>query len=94
MARFTVLLYREEDVYSALVPVLDVASQGDTVKKALAMAQEAAELKVEWLVEHGEPVLEEDEPPIVASIMVKVRLRSKCREHPRGRVPLVDCVGI
>ena len=72
MGRFTVLLYHEEGGYSAVVPVLNVASQGDTVEEALAMAQEAAELKVEWLVEHGEPVLEEDKPPIVASIKVKV----------------------
>jgi predicted RNase H-like HicB family nuclease len=72
MGRFTVLLYHEEDGYSAIVPVLNVASQGDTIEEALAMAQEAAELKVEWLIKHGEPVLEEDEPPIVASVKVKV----------------------
>jgi predicted RNase H-like HicB family nuclease len=72
MARFTVLLYAEEGGYSALVPLLNVASQGDTVEEALAMAQEAAELKVDWLVRHGEPILEEEKPPIVASVDVEV----------------------
>jgi predicted RNase H-like HicB family nuclease len=43
MALYTVLLYAEEDGgYSALVPLLDVATQGDTVKLALAMARKPA----------------------------------------------------
>jgi predicted RNase H-like HicB family nuclease len=72
MARFTVLLYREDDGYSVVVPVLGVATQGRTVEEALAMAHEATELQVKWLVEHGEPVLEEEEPPIVAAVTVDI----------------------
>jgi predicted RNase H-like HicB family nuclease len=72
MARFTVLLYPEEGGYSAIVPLLYVASQGDTVEEALAMAKEAAELQVQWLVDHGEPVLEEESPPIVAGVDISV----------------------
>ena len=72
MARFTVLLYREEDGYSAIVPVLNVASQGRTVEEALAMAHEATELQVKWLAEYNEPILEEEEPPIVAAVNIDI----------------------
>jgi predicted RNase H-like HicB family nuclease len=74
MSRYTVLLYWEDDVYAALVPVLGVASQGATIEEALAMAQEAAELRIKGLIEDGEPVLEEDSPPIIASISVAVQV--------------------
>ena len=70
MARYTVLLFWEENAYAALVPVLGIASQGDTIEAALAMAQEAAELHLKGLIEDGEPVLEEETPPIIASIEV------------------------
>ena len=72
MARFTVLLYREEEGYSAVVPVLNVATQGRTVEEALAMAQEVTQLQVKWLAEHNEPILEEEEPPIVAAVTVDI----------------------
>jgi len=72
MSRYTVLLYWEDGAYAALVPVLGVASQGATIEEALAMAQEAAELRIKGLVEDGEPVLEEEAPPIIASIQVAV----------------------
>ena len=72
MARYTVLLYYEEHVYAALIPVLGVATFGTTVEHALEMAKEAAELHINGLVEDGEPVLEEETPPIVASIDVAV----------------------
>ena len=72
MARFTVLLYREEGGYSAVVPVLNIATQGRTVEEALAMAHEATQLQVAWLAEHNEPILDEDEPPIVAAVTVDV----------------------
>lgn len=72
MSRYTVLLYEEEGVYSALVPVLGVATYGTTIEHALAMAQEVAELHINGLIEDGEPVLEEDTPPIVASVVVRV----------------------
>lgn len=74
MARYTVLIYPSEegDGYAALVPLLHVATQGDTVEHALAMAQEASELRIQGLIEDGEPVLEEELPPIIASIQVAV----------------------
>jgi predicted RNase H-like HicB family nuclease len=72
MARFTVLLYQEEGGYSAIVPGLHVATEGRTIDEALAMAKEAAELRIDALVQDGEPVLEEEEAPIVAAIHVDV----------------------
>ena len=72
MARYTVLLYKEEGVYAALIPMLGVATQGRTVEEALAMAHEATELQVKWLAEHNEPILEEAEPPIVAAVTVDI----------------------
>ncbi len=72
MARYTVLLYPEEGGYSALVPVLGVASQGDTIEEAIDMAKEAAELHIQGLVEDDEPVLVEEEAPIVAGFEVKL----------------------
>jgi predicted RNase H-like HicB family nuclease len=72
MARFTVLLYQEEGGYSAVVPGLHVATEGRTIDEALAMAKEAAELRIEALVRDGEPVLDEETPPIVAAIDIAV----------------------
>jgi predicted RNase H-like HicB family nuclease len=74
MARFTVLLYPEpeEGGYSVLIPVLGIATQGDTIDEALAMAREATELRVEAMVRDGEPVVEEEVPPIVAGIDVEI----------------------
>jgi len=72
MARYTVLLYPAESGGFAIVPLFDLATEGDTVEHALAMAHEAAELHVRGLIEDGEPVIEEDGPPIVASIDIAI----------------------
>ena len=74
MARYTVLLYRDEEEggYSVLIPLFGVATQGESLEEALAMAKEAAELHIRGLIEDGEPVLEEEEPPIVASVDVAI----------------------
>jgi len=73
MARYTVLLYEEpEGGYSVLIPVLGVATQGETIEEALKMAREATNLHVRGLIDDGEPVLEEEIPPIVASIEIEV----------------------
>ena len=79
MARYTVLLYYDADSasYAALIPVLDVATQGATVEEALTMAKEAAELQVRGLIEDGEPVLVEETPPIIAAIEVAVPVEAR-----------------
>ena len=72
MARYTVLLYEEEGVYAALIPYLGIATQGETIAEALAMAKEATEVCIHGLIEDGEPVLEEVSVPIVAAIDVEI----------------------
>jgi predicted RNase H-like HicB family nuclease len=73
VARYTVLIYPEEEGgYSVIIPLLHTATQGETFEDALRMASEAAELRIEALVEDGEPILEEEEPPIIASIEVDI----------------------
>jgi predicted RNase H-like HicB family nuclease len=44
---FTAILEREDDLYVALCPELDVASQGPSVEEALANLREAVELFLE-----------------------------------------------
>ena len=50
-ARYTVLLYPEESGYTVLVPVLGVATQGETVDEALAMARDPIEVTVQGLTD-------------------------------------------
>ena len=42
--QFTAVIEREDDMYVALCPELDIASQGDTVEKARENLKEAIEL--------------------------------------------------
>jgi predicted RNase H-like HicB family nuclease len=72
MRRYTVLLYPEESGYSVLVPVLGVATQGETVEEALAMARDVIEVTVRGLVEDKEPVPEEETPPMVVTVDVSI----------------------
>ncbi len=44
---FTAIVEREGDIYVALCPELDVASQGETVEEATANLKEAVELFLE-----------------------------------------------
>ena len=44
---FTAVLHREDDVWVALCPEVDVASQGDTIEQAKAHLREAVELFLE-----------------------------------------------
>ena len=73
MSRYTVLLYpAEAGGFVAMVPMFGLVTEGDTVEHALVMAREAVELRIEGLMQDGEPVLEEEHDPIVASIHVAV----------------------
>ena len=44
---FTVVIQREEDMYVALCPELDIASQGESVQEARNNIREAIELFLE-----------------------------------------------
>jgi predicted RNase H-like HicB family nuclease len=45
--RFTAMIYRESDGFTAICPELDVASQGDSVEEASSNLREAVELFME-----------------------------------------------
>ena len=47
MTSFTAILEKEGDLYVALCPELDVASQGDNLEEATANLREAVELFLE-----------------------------------------------
>jgi predicted RNase H-like HicB family nuclease len=70
VTRYTALLYQEDDGYSVLVPVLGVATQGETVEEALAMARDVIEVTVRGLIEDNEPIPEEETPPTVVTVDV------------------------
>ena len=71
MLRYTVLLYSGDACYVAVIPAFgDLATQGSTVEDALDMARDAIQVATRGLIEDGEPVPEEDAPPIVASVDV------------------------
>ena len=42
--KFTAILHKEEDMYVALCPELDIASQGDTIEEARENLKEAISL--------------------------------------------------
>ena len=70
MRRYTVLLYPDPDGgYSVLVPAFGLlATQGDTVDHALAMAKDVIEVASRGLVEDGEDVPVEETPPMVVTV--------------------------
>ena len=42
--RFTAIIEKEDNLYVALCPELDIASQGESIEQALANLQEAVDL--------------------------------------------------
>ena len=47
MKKFTAVIQKEEDMYVALCPEMDIGSQGETVQNARENLQEAVELFLE-----------------------------------------------
>ena len=73
MRRYTVLLYPEEGKYTAVIPAFgDLATYGDTVEHALAMAKDIIEIAARGLADDGEDVPIEESPPIVAAVAAEV----------------------
>jgi predicted RNase H-like HicB family nuclease len=62
--RYTILLKPEEGGYTVTVPSLPgIATEGDTIEEAIAMAKDAIRLYIEDLVASGEMVPIEDNHP-------------------------------
>ena len=73
MRRYTVLLYPEDGKYTAIIPAFgQLATYGNTVEHALAMAKDIIEVAARGRVEDGEDVPVEDTPPVVVSIEAAV----------------------
>ena len=79
MRRYTVLLYPDPDGgYSVLVPAFGLlATQGETVEEALAMAQDVIQVATRGLIEDGEDVPEEETPPLVTTVDVPVLVAAR-----------------
>ena len=61
MPRYTVLLYPEDGKFTAIVPAFGhLATYGDTVEQALAMAKDLIEVATRGLIEDGQDVPEPD----------------------------------
>jgi predicted RNase H-like HicB family nuclease len=73
MRRYTVILTpeREEGGYTVTVPALPgCVTEGEALEEALENARDAIRLYLEDVVASGEPVLEEDAPPELATVEV------------------------
>jgi antitoxin HicB len=61
---YTILLTPEEGGYTVTVPAIPaIATEGDTVEEAIAMAKDAIKLYLDVLKERGEPIPVEEAPP-------------------------------
>ena len=69
MLEFSAVVWREEKLYVALCPELDVGSQGKSVEEALANLKEALEL---YLEDEDVKRPMKAEAPIVTIVRVKV----------------------
>jgi predicted RNase H-like HicB family nuclease len=65
LRRFAAIITREEELFVALCPELDVASQGSSLEGALANLREAIELYLE-----GEEEIAQPEPPFTTFVEV------------------------
>ena len=69
--RYTIILHPEPEDggYSVTVPALPgCLAQGETIEEAIVLTKEAIALHIQGLIEDGEPVPEEQEPPQAITI--------------------------
>jgi predicted RNase H-like HicB family nuclease len=77
MARYSVMLNKEDDAWVATVPALEgAATQGDSVEHALEMARDLIELVIRGYERNGEPVPVEVEPVQLHTLDLNARERS------------------
>ncbi len=77
--KYTAVLFPDPDGgYTVVVPALPgCITEGDTVEEALSMAKGAIELFLEASAEHGESVMKELIPPIIATVEVEEREKAR-----------------
>lgn len=74
MKRYTILLDRdpEDGSYTVTVPALPgIVTQGRDMEDAIAMARDAIRCHIGGLLQDGEPIPEEDEPPQLLTVEVE-----------------------
>ena len=73
--RYTILLTPEEGGYTARVPAMPgLATEGDTLEEAIAMAKDAMQVYIASLVADGEPIPEETDHPQALVVRVAVEM--------------------
>lgn len=73
MRRYTILLDRdpEDGSYTVTVPALPgIVTQGKDRDDAIAMAKDAIRCHIDGLLQDGEPIPEEEEPPQLITVEV------------------------
>ncbi len=73
MRRYTILLDRdpEDGSYTVTVPALPgIVTQGKDRDDAIAMAKDAIRCHIDGLLQDGEPIPEEEEPPQLITVDV------------------------
>jgi predicted RNase H-like HicB family nuclease len=70
---FSSIVWREEDLYVAWCPDLDVASQGESVEEALENLKEALELYFE---DEDAVVPEKKHSPIVTTVSIEAHAKT------------------
>ena len=88
MGRFTVLLYHEEGGYSAVVPVLNVASQGELSRKRWQWRKRPLSSRSSGSLSMESRSWKRMSRQSSRASRSRCRLRSKCREHRLESVPL------
>ena len=74
MRRYTVLLYPEEGKFTVIIPAFGwLATYGNTVEHALAMAKDVIEVATRGLIEDGDDVPDPDGDtlPLVTAVAVE-----------------------
>lgn len=73
MRRYSILLDRdpEDGSYTVTVPALPgIVTQGKDRENAIAMAKDAIRCHIDGLLQDGEPIPEEEEPPQLITVEV------------------------
>ncbi len=89
MRTYTVILFQDPDdprFWIGHVPAVGASSQGDTRDHALEMTQEALELTLEHLIEHGQSLPDDVSDPEMARVQTRDRFEIPHVELHTARV--------
>ncbi len=97
LSMYPACFFKEENGYSVIFPDLDLATRGDTMDEAMAMAVDCLAGRLHWLKQDGDPIPQpspmnainlaaiskelEIEPPEAFVNMVSVDVAAYAKEH-------------